>query len=103
MTDEEIKVVVEEVVEEEEVVDGEEVLVDDEDEIVVEEEEKVVEEDEETVDVPVAEVTQAKVYMGKDIISERIVVVNEKEYHSLTLVDGSVQQLTDAEYIEGVK
>ncbi len=51
----------------------------------------------------VEDVPALKKHMGKDIVSERLVVVNEKEYHSLTLADGSVQLLSPAEYEELMK
>ncbi len=45
-------------------------------------------------------VSVPKKYMGKDIISDSIEVVNEKEYHSLMLADGSKHLLNHAEYDE---
>lgn len=47
--------------------------------------------------------SEVKKYMGKDVISDNIEIVNDKEYHSLTLGDGSKQLLSPAEYEEYLK
>ncbi len=49
------------------------------------------------------ELIVANKYMGKEVISEKMVTVNEKEYHSLTLGDGSTHLLSAAEYEESMK
>lgn len=46
---------------------------------------------------------EVKIYMAKKIISEKTSVINEKEYIILTLEDGSICQLSEKEYNEGVK
>jgi len=56
---------------------------------------------EETISSATSE--RAKEYMGKQVLSEKMVTVNEKEYHSLNLVDGSTVQLPESEYMEAVK
>jgi len=64
----------------------------------------------ENVQVPVeepkaekADVPAVKMYMGKQIISDNMQTINEKEYHSLRLSDGSTHALTHSEYEELVK
>lgn len=55
------------------------------------------------IELPKVDVVTAptpKLYMGKEIIAEKMVEVNEKQYHSLTLSDGSVQLLSPSEYKE---
>ena len=44
-----------------------------------------------------------KLYMGKQILSDKMEIVNEKEYHSIKLVDGSAHLLSQVEYDEMVK
>ena len=46
---------------------------------------------------------EVKTYLGKKIISESTSTINEKEYITLRLEDGSVCQLSEAEYKELVK
>lgn len=52
---------------------------------------------------PAQTVPSKKQYMGKDIISDKMEVVNEKQYHSLKLVDGSTHLLSPSEYEELMK
>ena len=65
------------------------------------------------VDVPKEEIVpevqseiipdEPKTYLGKKVISEKTSLINEKEYISLTLEDGSVCQISETEYKERVK
>lgn len=48
-------------------------------------------------------ITDVKTYQGKKIISIKPSIINEKEYISITLEDGSTCQLSEQEYNEGVK
>ena len=48
-------------------------------------------------------VPDVKTYQGKKIIPEKTTIINEKEYITLTLEDGSTCQLSEGEYNEGVK
>lgn len=46
---------------------------------------------------------EPKTYLGKKIIAEKTSVINEKEYITITLEDGSVSQLSEGEYNSHVK
>ena len=77
------------------------------------EEEKIEEPKEEKIETPKEEVVaqsefipsgvEVKTYQGKKIIAEKTSIINEKEYITLTLEDGSTCQLSEGEYNEGVK
>jgi len=49
------------------------------------------------------QIPEVKTYQGKKIISESTSTINEKEYITIRLEDGSVCQLSEAEYKELVK
>lgn len=96
----------EEEVEEEEVKEEEEKLdeLKEEDELEDPKEEDELEESKEDVDVPSGTTEpEVKTYQGKKIISEKTSEINGVEYISITLEDGSVSQLSQEEYNEGVK
>lgn len=55
----------------------------------------------EEINVPKKE--EVKTYLGKKIVSENKSMINEKEYISITLEDGSICQLSENEYNDEVK
>ena len=71
--------------------------------VLVEETPEEVSVKEEVVPEVIPAQSEVKTYLGKKIISESTSIINEKEYITLRLEDGSVCQLSEAEYKELVK